>query len=147
MKIIYDTNVLLDHLLGRPAGLEASRMACLIAVCGYEQGYITSNCITDIFYFLTKEIGSAKAQSTIEVLLESFSILPVSSIEIKEALRRRWADMEDCLLSVCAENIGASVIITRNIKDFKQSCVRALSPKGFFDWSKTNNITYDIVDF
>jgi len=40
-------------------------------------------------------------------------------------------DYEDALVAVCADRINADYIVTRNIKDFKNSSVKAITPKDF----------------
>lgn len=43
----------------------------------------------------------------------------------------RFDDIEDCLQSVCAQSCGAECIITRNLEDFKDSEITAISPRDF----------------
>lgn len=40
---------------------------------------------------------------------------------------------KDCLQDECAKGIGADYIITRNIKDFEQSKVPAITPEQFLE--------------
>lgn len=47
---------------------------------------------------------------------------------MKNAVRLGFADYEDDVQSVCAQRIGADVIVTRNIKDFSGSKVMAITP-------------------
>lgn len=42
-----------------------------------------------------------------------------------------FKDLEDCLQDRCAESVDAQYIITNNVKDFKESTVRAISAKDF----------------
>ena len=45
----------------------------------------------------------------------------------------RWENFEDALQSVAAERVKADYIITRNVKDFDNSNVKALSPEDFLN--------------
>jgi hypothetical protein len=48
-----------------------------------------------------------------------------------EAIRAGFTDFEDALHSVCARKCEADFIITRNVRDYKLSRVKALSPSDF----------------
>ncbi len=56
----------------------------------------------------------------------------MSHEEVVEALKMdRFKDFEDCLQDKCAESVGAGYIITRNIADFVNSKIPAISPEKF----------------
>ena len=46
----------------------------------------------------------------------------------KSVLKNGWKDFEDAIQSATAEYVHVDYIITRNIKDFTQSKVMALTP-------------------
>jgi hypothetical protein len=48
-----------------------------------------------------------------------------------EAIRFGFSDFEDALQSVCAVKFEADFIITRNLKDYKLSPIKAMSPVDF----------------
>jgi len=48
-----------------------------------------------------------------------------------EAIRAGFADFEDALESVCAKQFEADFIVTRNVKDYKPSSIKAISPADF----------------
>jgi hypothetical protein len=48
-----------------------------------------------------------------------------------EAIRAGFADFEDALQSVCAGKFEADFIVTRNVKDYKLSPIKAISPADF----------------
>ena len=51
-------------------------------------------------------------------------------IEVYNAVKNeKFNDFEDCLQDACAYQNKMDYIITRNIKDFKNSRVKALTPK------------------
>lgn len=58
----------------------------------------------------------------------------------------RWADFEDCLVARCAEKIKADYIITRNVKDFRDSAVEAITPEELFARLAREGKTYEVVD-
>ena len=59
-------------------------------------------------------------------------------VDLKESDLIKAADMEfndyeDALQSVCASRVKANYIVTRNIKDFKNSMIPAIKPSELFD--------------
>lgn len=47
-----------------------------------------------------------------------------------------FRDFEDCVVAKCAESCNADYIITRNVKDFAGSSVRAITPEEFLELGK-----------
>lgn len=48
----------------------------------------------------------------------------------------RNTGFEDCVVAKCAESCNADYIITRNVKDFAGSSVRAITPEEFLELGK-----------
>lgn len=58
----------------------------------------------------------------------------VSHDEVLKAIKmKEFGDFEDCLQDKCAKSIGASYIVTRNVKDFSNADIRAISPEDFLE--------------
>ena len=147
MKLMLDTNIILDYLLQRQPHFHDSRTVTLLGLFQDTQNYICAHTITDVNYILCKTYGSARAQEIIEKDLDFLKLAPITQTEISNALARRWNDFEGAVVSTCAETIRADFIITRNEKDFKLSKIRALSPTDYLSWLKLNNIVCDVVSF
>ena len=49
--------------------------------------------------------------------------------DVKEALRQRAYDFEDCLVAVCAKAIGCETIVTRDKKGFLELGVTICTPE------------------
>lgn len=145
MRIMLDINVILDHIGRREPFYELSRRVCLLGVVGEAQMCVSSNMITDIYYLLRKDHGSEEAQRMIEEDLEFLEVVGVSAEDVAEALSLRWADLEDCLVSLCAKKAGADLIVTRNVKDFARSSVRALTPAALFEELEARGMVYEEI--
>lgn len=62
-------------------------------------------------------------------LLNYLSVIPIDTNMIKKGLRSRYKDFEDGLQILCAASIPQiDCIITRNIKDFRNSEIPAFTP-------------------
>lgn len=145
MRIMLDINVILDHIGRREPFYELSRRVCLLGVVGEAQMCVSSNMITDIYYLLRKDHGSEEAQRMIEEDLGFLEVVGVSAEDVAEALSLRWADLEDCLVSLCAKKAGADLIVTRNVKDFARSSVRTLTPAALFEELEARGVVYEEI--
>jgi predicted nucleic acid-binding protein len=133
MKILIDTNVILDVLETRQPHFECSRKAYNFAL-QKNIGYISVAQTRDIAYFLAKITKSEqKAKDVVKDLVSSFNLLDILVIDAKNALDSKITDYEDALLAFCAARSGINYIITRNIRDFENSPVPAVSPKDFLE--------------
>lgn len=146
MDLVLDSTIIIDHIDRREPFYEMSRKVCLLGIAEEANTYITVNMLTDIFYLLRKDYGSAGAQDMIENNLSSLQLLGVTPEDARSALAARWADFEDCLVARCAEKIKADYIITRNVKDFRDSAVEAITPEELFARLAREGTTYAVVD-
>ena len=48
-------------------------------------------------------------------------------------MMRKMPDFEDAVVDAVAERNGSSYILTRNVKDFSESIVPAISPTDFIN--------------
>ena len=133
MKILIDTNVILDVLTGREPHFKAS--ADVLKLCGTRvTGLIAASQTTDIFYMLRREGKDAKSAKTIlRKLTDNVKVINVTSDDIKNALSSNISDYEDALLACGAKRHKAEYIVTRNEKDFRQSPVTAITPAKFLE--------------
>ena len=131
MKVIlFDTNVVLDVLLGREPFAKASAAAWAAVEIGTAKGMLAAHAVTTIHYLVQKEIGGAKAKRVVSELLKVFRIATVDTQVLQEALQYAISDFEDAVSAVAASSSGCDCIVTRNLKHFHGSPVRALSPEA-----------------
>jgi predicted nucleic acid-binding protein len=131
VKILVDTNVVLDVLLDRtPFSGPAARLFARIENSAVE-AFLCATTITTVDYLLNQSLSCSASKKALHRLLELFEIAPVNRPVIEEALRSRMADFEDAVLACSANLVGAEAVVTRNTKDFKGSPVKALDPLEF----------------
>ena len=131
MKILVDTNVVLDLLLDRSSFAEsAARLFSLIENSEVE-AFLCATTVTTIDYLLTQSMSRPAAKNALQRLMQLFEIAPVNRPVIEEALRGRMVDFEDAVLAHAANLVGATAVVTRNTKDFRYSPVKALDPGAF----------------
>jgi predicted nucleic acid-binding protein len=97
-------------------------------------GYICSNSLTDIFYFLKKYRGAAEAKGYIARLMKSFNIITLTADDCTDALDLDMDDFEDAIITVCAEKCGVDYIISRD-KNFlsTQNIIETVTPREFLN--------------
>ena len=131
MKIAIDTNIVLDMLAKREPFFKQSQAVIQLVAERKLEGAITANSVTDVYYILRKHLDSETAKTSLRGLTELLDIIDVTQEECLVALELPMSDYEDALLSCCARQWEADYIVTRNIKDFKNSPVKALTPNDF----------------
>ena len=134
MKILIDTNIILDIVQKREPFFADSYQSLRKAIEADAECLISASAATDIFYMLRKALGSAQqAKEQIEQLAQLVSFADVQGMDIHTALMRAMPDFEDAVVDAVAERNGASYILTRNIKDFAGSVVPAILPADFLN--------------
>ena len=133
MKVLIDTNIILDVLCKRPAFYEDS--AKIFKLCEVKKisGVISALSIPNIMYILRKELDADKTREILDSLMLIFSVVDLKADDLKKAADMRFKDYEDAIQSACATRIKANYIVTRNMKDFSESKVTAIKPAELLD--------------
>ena len=124
MKVLLDTNIVLDLLMGREPFAEAAEKLFAAIENSEIAGYLCGTTVTTIHYLMTKEIGARRSKKEVEKLLKLFEIAPVTRSVLESALALGLADYEDAVIHEAAVHAGADVLVTRNQKDFRGAKVR-----------------------
>lgn len=137
MKLLIDTNIILDFLQKREPYYEDASAIFQLSVDNEVIECVTASSITDIYYLVNKEFKDAKkTKECIQDLLELITILDVTNKDIQDAIRSEWKDFEDSLQYIVALHNSVDAIITRNTKDFSESSIPIYSPKEFLNFIK-----------
>lgn len=128
MKLLLDTNIVLDVLLKRqPYGDFALKIFAWIEK-GEISGYLCGTTVTTIDYIVRKHLGADAAKQCISSLLTIFDIAPVNRSVLLTALALDFPDFEDAILHESANAVCVDGIVTRNIADFKKSVLSVFGP-------------------
>ena len=137
MRILIDTNVLIDFLLGRMPHFENADK--IIKMCADQkiQGAMAAHSIPNIFYILRKNLSEQERRTVLLNLCNILTVEGIDSVKLTAALKNSaFSDLEDCLQSECAKRVRADYIVTRNVKDFTTSEVPAVLPEKFLEIAK-----------
>jgi predicted nucleic acid-binding protein len=130
-NILVDLNVILDVLLER-RGHQASQIILELQQTTSHIIFISGHMVTTLAYLLEHaKVPQAEIRRQIDWLLQTFSVIPTSDEILKQAIESQITDYEDAVIEQAALACKASLIVTRNIKDFKQSVVSATTPESF----------------
>ncbi len=129
MKILFDTNVVLDVMLLRDPFFKSSALLLAEVERKNIDGYVCSTTVTTIHYLVEKTKGRKTALSQIENLLKIFQVTQVDKSCLESALNSKIKDFEDAVLNESAYRERVDGIVTRNEKDFKQSKLTIFNPE------------------
>ncbi len=133
MKLLIDTNVILDIALQRvPFAEQASRLF-RIAQQQSLHLFITATTVTDLYYISRKEKGKDTALAFLKDLLQFVDVASVDKHVILDALYSEMTDLEDAVQAYSARQENITTIVTRNEKDFAKSGLIVHSPVSFLE--------------
>ena len=130
MKLLIDTNVVLDVLLRREPFFRTAAEVLNLAQRDDVREYVSASAITDIYYIANKQLKDrAAVQDLLERLLKIVSVAAVSEQEIRNALNLTWADFEDSVQYSVALLNEMDGIVTRNPSDYQEANMRIWLPE------------------
>jgi predicted nucleic acid-binding protein len=129
VKILFDTNILLDVFLEREPFYDASFTTLSIAEQDFIEGWLSSTTVTTLYYLLQKGLSKKVADKHLKNLLKIFHVAPVNRAVLEDAIDEKFTDYEDSVLHQSAIHSGLDGILTKNQNDFKNSELPVYSPK------------------
>ncbi len=131
MKILLDTNIVLDILLKREKFFLRSREIFILVEEKKVEGFLSASSFTTIYYLISKYLSKKEADESIEILLKLFDVTYLDKNIIKNAVENNEVDFEDSVIYSSAYYEGIDYIITRDKRGFKNSKVECLNPENF----------------
>ena len=128
MRVLVDTNVVLDVLLDRRPFAEAATQVFALVEESRIEGFLCATTVTTVDYLLGQALEGDEARAALQRLLDLFEVAPVNRPVLEQALRSSISDFEDAVLEQSALLVSADVITTRNLSDFKRSSIKAFDP-------------------
>ena len=119
MKIVFDTNIVLDVLLIREPYAQISINLFDAVVSKEIEGYLCATTVTTIDYLVAKRQDKQKARELVREVNEAV---------LAKAVNSDFSDFEDAVLYQASCYAGVDSIVTRNGKDFKTALLPIYSP-------------------
>jgi predicted nucleic acid-binding protein len=131
VKILLDTNVVLDLLLDRKPYSEEAREIFRRIERGIHIGYLAPTTVTTIHYLSAKSLGRDRADEIVGMLLRLFEISRMDREVLREAAANNGTDFEDSVIYTSALASGVDRIVTRDKRGFARSKVEVVEPGEF----------------
>lgn len=130
MKLLIDTNVVLDVLLRREPFFRTAAEVLNLTQLDEVREYVSASTITDIYYIANKQMKDRDAvRNLLKRLLMVVSVAAVSEREIQNALNLAWGDFEDSVQYSVALLNEMDGIVTRNPSDYQEANMRIWLPE------------------
>jgi len=129
MKLVFDTNIIVDVLGRRAPFAEMSKKAMAVAARKDIDGAMTANTATDIFYILRKHVEREFLKKSLIDLMNYLDFLDTTRALCLLALASPMGDFEDALLVESARQWSADFIVTRDADGFAGSPIKIITPE------------------
>ena len=128
MRVLIDTNIVLDFLLQREPFFQDAELLFQAIDAGQLIGYVTATTLTDIFYISRKHTRSVEqARQAVSETLTAMVVCPIDRAVLESAFNSGLVDFEDAVQIFGAVAQGLDAILTRDNKGFLSSPVPVLS--------------------
>ena len=125
---LFDTCIVLDVLQKREPFFDDAHKLFLAVANRRIKGCLTAKSILDIYYLFHRQCHSVdETGKSISALLNLFEILDTSAIDCRKALLSGIPDYEDAVITETAIRERVDCIVTRNLRDYRNSSVTILS--------------------
>ncbi len=130
MRLLIDTNVILDVLLQRePFCAAAEKVLSLPKENGVEK-YFSASAVTDVYYIAYRQIKNRETvRELLRRVLQTVKIATVTAEDIHAAFALNWKDFEDSVQYSVAKSNRFDGIVTRNMQGFADDEVKIFTPE------------------
>ncbi len=123
MRLLIDTDVLLDFAIGREPYFQASKEILNWGNHHPRQCAVAWHSLANLNYLI-----KSGAASFISDLLEFVEVPRTGTQEMRYALNLKFSDLEDAMQVSAGMLFGAQIIVSRNVKHYRKSPIRVMSP-------------------
>ena len=128
MRVLIDTNIVLDFLLQREPFFQETELLFQAIDAGQFIGYVTATTLTDIFYISRKHTRSVEqARQAVLETMTAMIICPIDRAVLELAFNSGLLDFEDAVQIFGAVAQGLDAILTRDNKGFLSSPIPVFS--------------------
>ena len=131
MRLLIDANIVLDVLQKREPYWKDSSVIWKLCETEQAEGYISTLTFANLMYVMRRELDPAQIRDVLDKLRLIFRFADFTAADMEKAADMGWEDFEDAIQAATAERIMADSIITRNVRDFRNSRVIAFTPSEY----------------
>jgi predicted nucleic acid-binding protein len=115
MRILLDTNVILDAMLGRPPWHQQADSILEAAARGLLSCAVTPVSIVTVFYVGRRHLGADRAREGVRVYLSAFETLTIDQQTLAAADALPGVDLEDNIQLAAAAQGRLDAFVTRDV--------------------------------
>jgi hypothetical protein len=132
MSVIFvDSDILLDVILDRIPFYDSSVRILLLADQSEFSCCTAVHSLLNVHYVTKRKLGLPEADKAIKLLIGKITIVSEDQTTVDQAIQSGFTDFEDAVQFFAAKSVNADYIITRNLKDYKESTIPVLTAEQF----------------
>jgi predicted nucleic acid-binding protein len=131
MRVLLDTNIVLDVLLNRVGLVDESESAIVRCEELGAELFVAWHGLATAYYLLKRGRTEAEALAEVDRILAWAQVPMAGDAEVRDARAMGLPDFEDALQAASAKASGADWIVTRDGSGFRGSPVPVISPTDF----------------
>lgn len=148
MKLLLDTNILVDLVACREPYAQAARKLCIASAFGDVQLWASTQSFADAFYILRRNAPDTDVKRALLATLEFLVPCGTYAADLEPALKSDWPDVEDYLIAASSKHIKADCFITRDTELVRRSPIEALDAEAFLRrLEEEQGFSYDDIAF
>lgn len=132
-RILVDTNIVLDLLAKRTAFIREAQELFTLSDKNEIKLFVSSLTFANTYYILSQKMKLYDARKIVRKFKVLVEVLPMDDKIIDLALESDFKDFEDAIQYHTAIENEISIIVTRNLKDFKTSRIPVLTAKNYIE--------------
>lgn len=150
VKVLLDTNILVDFALRREPHFEQARKVMILGYLREIELWMGSSQMSDLIYVINeggRPRFNPQAQNALDKVLQFIRVYATDEEDCRALTDSNWEDLEDALVHRGALGIKADLILTRDQEGFAKSAVKACGYEELFDYLKeTLGCEYELLD-
>ena len=129
ISVLFDTCIFMYLMQKREPFFDDAHKLFTAVANRQIKGFLTAKSILDIYYLLHRTNHSVEdTKKSLTALFNLFEILDTAAVDCKKAVLSGMPDFEDAVMTETALREGVNCIVTRNLKDFRNTAVKILAP-------------------
>lgn len=134
MTLLIDTNIMIDAITNRNPDSRHSTEVINLCSSGMLTGCVAPHSFSNMYYILRKDYSDEERRIIIRKYCAILKVVDINDSVMTHALDNNdITDFEDAIQYACADSVHADYIVTRNVKDYGNSVIKAVTPEDLLE--------------
>jgi predicted nucleic acid-binding protein len=130
-SVFIDTDICLDLLAERAPHYMAAARLFTLADKAKISIHVSSLSFSNLNYLLSRQYSQKEARRILHTFKTLVKVLPVDEKAIDLALNSEFKDFEDAIQYFTAIENNITVLMTRNLKDYKRAMITVMTAEDY----------------